>query len=103
MKGQLVRALAARRRRMESGEDVVVGVNRFETTEPSPLQTGVRAVETVDPAVDAAAGEPRRSTGRPRRRRWRRAGRGGPGATPPRSRPRWTSCGPPPRPTPTSW
>ena len=55
MKGQLVRSLAARRRRMESGDDVVVGVNRFPTTEPSPLQTGVRAIETVDPGVGATA------------------------------------------------
>jgi (2R)-ethylmalonyl-CoA mutase len=55
MKGQLVRSLAARRRRMESGEDVVVGVNRFETTEPSPLQAGARAIETVDPAVEVTA------------------------------------------------
>jgi (2R)-ethylmalonyl-CoA mutase len=56
MKGRLVAALAERRRRMESGEDVVVGVNRFETTEPSPLQTGgVQAVETVDAATEAAA------------------------------------------------
>src|SRR6185369_3421161 len=38
MKGQLVTSLAERRRRMESGETVVVGVNRFESTEPSPLQ-----------------------------------------------------------------
>jgi (2R)-ethylmalonyl-CoA mutase len=57
MKGQLVRSLAARRRRMESGDDVVVGVNRFAATEPSPLQAGVRAVETVDPAVEAEAVE----------------------------------------------
>jgi ethylmalonyl-CoA mutase len=57
MKGQLVASLAARRRRMESGEDVVVGVNRFETTEPSPLQSGTAAIETVDPAVEAEAAE----------------------------------------------
>jgi ethylmalonyl-CoA mutase len=57
MKGQLVRSLAARRRRIESGEDVVVGVNRFQTTEPSPLQDGVQSIETVDPAVEAAAVE----------------------------------------------
>jgi (2R)-ethylmalonyl-CoA mutase len=58
MKGQLVRSLAARRRRMESGEDVVVGVNRFETTEPSPLQADEgQDIETVDPAVEAAAVE----------------------------------------------
>jgi (2R)-ethylmalonyl-CoA mutase len=36
MKRQLVSSLAERRRRMESGEAVVVGVNRFDTTEPSP-------------------------------------------------------------------
>jgi ethylmalonyl-CoA mutase len=58
MKGQLVRSLAARRRRMESGDDVVVGVNRFETTEPSPLQADEgQDIETVDPAVEAAAVE----------------------------------------------
>ncbi|MFC5996595.1 protein meaA [Pseudonocardia hispaniensis] len=56
MKGELVSSLAERRRRIESGEDVVVGVNRFETTEPSPLQAeGTRAIETVDPQVEAAA------------------------------------------------
>jgi (2R)-ethylmalonyl-CoA mutase len=55
MKGQLVRSLAARRRRIETGADVVVGVNRFATTEPSPLQAAGRAVESVDPAVEAAA------------------------------------------------
>jgi ethylmalonyl-CoA mutase len=55
MKGELVSALAERRRRIESGEDVVVGVNRFETTEPSPLQGDAAAIETVDPATEAAA------------------------------------------------
>jgi (2R)-ethylmalonyl-CoA mutase len=58
MKGELVRALAQRRRRIETGEDVVVGVNRFETTEPSPLQAeGAGAIEVVDPAMEAAAVE----------------------------------------------
>ena len=56
MKGQLVSSLSERRRRMESGEHVVVGVNRFATTEPSPLQAeGAAAIETVDPATEAAA------------------------------------------------
>ncbi|GAA4674703.1 protein meaA [Pseudonocardia yuanmonensis] len=55
MKGELVTALAERRRRIESGEDVVVGVNKFETTEPSPLQGDAAAIETVDPATEAAA------------------------------------------------
>jgi ethylmalonyl-CoA mutase len=58
MKGELVRSLAARRRRIESGDDVVVGVNRFETTEPSPLQAdGAGAIEVVDPAMEHAAVE----------------------------------------------
>jgi (2R)-ethylmalonyl-CoA mutase len=57
MKGELVRSLAARRRRMESGDDVVVGVNRFQATEPSPLQAAGQAIETVDPAMEAAAVE----------------------------------------------
>ncbi|MGH3857087.1 MAG: protein meaA, partial [Pseudonocardiaceae bacterium] len=54
MKSQLVSSLAARRRRIEDGEDVVVGVNRFTETDPSPLQTeGADAVETVDPDTEA--------------------------------------------------
>jgi (2R)-ethylmalonyl-CoA mutase len=56
MKGQLVASLAERRRRMESGEDVVVGVNKFESTEPNPLTADLdTAIQTVDPAVEAAA------------------------------------------------
>ncbi|MDT7556942.1 MAG: ethylmalonyl-CoA mutase [Pseudonocardiales bacterium] len=56
MKGQLVSSLADRRRQIESGEFIVVGVNKFDTTEPSPLQAeGAKAIETVDPAVEQAA------------------------------------------------
>ena len=56
MKSELVSSLAEHRRRMESGEDVVVGVNRFQGTEPSPLQAeGAGAIEVVDHAVEAAA------------------------------------------------
>jgi (2R)-ethylmalonyl-CoA mutase len=56
MKGQLVASHAARRARVESGDDVVVGVNRFETTEPNPLTADLEAaIQTVDPAVEAAA------------------------------------------------
>jgi (2R)-ethylmalonyl-CoA mutase len=56
MKGQLVASLSERRRGMESGEHVVVGVNRFTSTEPSPLQAGgAAAVELVDPAIEAEA------------------------------------------------
>jgi (2R)-ethylmalonyl-CoA mutase len=56
MKSALVSSLAERRRRMESGEDVIVGVNKFDTTEPSPLQAeGANAIETVDPQVEKEA------------------------------------------------
>jgi (2R)-ethylmalonyl-CoA mutase len=56
LKSALVASLAERRRRMESGADVVVGVNRFTETESSPLTAaGAEAVEQVDPAVEAAA------------------------------------------------
>jgi ethylmalonyl-CoA mutase len=56
LKSALVGSLSERRRRLESGEDVVVGVNRFAETEPSPLvDAGAAAVERVDPAVEAAA------------------------------------------------
>src|SRR5689334_8115456 len=56
MKGQLVSSLSDKRRQMESGELVVVGVNKFDTTEPSPLQAeGAGAIEVVDPAMEAAA------------------------------------------------
>ncbi|MDP8961425.1 MAG: protein meaA, partial [Actinomycetota bacterium] len=43
MKTELVRSNAERVRRIESGEQVVVGVNAFTQAEPSPLTTGVDA------------------------------------------------------------
>ncbi|MDT7711874.1 MAG: ethylmalonyl-CoA mutase, partial [Pseudonocardiales bacterium] len=53
MKSQLVSSLAARRRRIEDGEDVIVGVNRFTETDPSPLQAeGAAAIETIDPEAE---------------------------------------------------
>jgi (2R)-ethylmalonyl-CoA mutase len=56
LKSALVASLARRRGRVESGEDVVVGVNRFVETEPSPLTAaGAQAIEQVDPAVEKAA------------------------------------------------
>ncbi|OXM67799.1 protein meaA [Amycolatopsis vastitatis] len=56
MKSQLVTSLAEYRRGVENGERVLVGVNKFETTEPSPLQAeGAKAIETIDPAVEKAA------------------------------------------------
>jgi len=56
LKGALVASLARKRQRLESGEDVVVGVNRFTETEPSPLTaSGALAIEQVDPLVEASA------------------------------------------------
>jgi (2R)-ethylmalonyl-CoA mutase len=56
LKGALVASLAERRRRIESGEMVVVGVNRLTETEPSPLTAaGAAPIELVDPAAEAAA------------------------------------------------
>ena len=56
IKSQLVSSLAGRRRRMESGEDILVGVNRFTETEPNPLVSDTAgSIQTVDPAVEAAA------------------------------------------------
>src|SRR5207302_53130 len=47
MKRELVASLSKRQRSIESGEVPVVGVNRYQETAPSPLETGV-AVEQVD-------------------------------------------------------
>jgi (2R)-ethylmalonyl-CoA mutase len=56
LKSALVSSLALRRRRIESGEDIVVGVNKFTETEPNPLVEGVDGgILTVDPAVEEAA------------------------------------------------
>ncbi|TCK20734.1 protein meaA [Pseudonocardia endophytica] len=56
MKGELVSSLAEYRREMEAGTRVVVGVNSYETTEPSPLQAeGAGAIFTVDPETERAA------------------------------------------------
>ncbi len=56
MKSQLVASLAEYRRGMENGERILVGVNKFETTEPSPLQAeGAKAIETIDAGVEKQA------------------------------------------------
>jgi (2R)-ethylmalonyl-CoA mutase len=58
LKSALVASMARRRRQVESGEAVVVGVNRFNGTEPSPLTvSGARPVEQVDPRVERVAVE----------------------------------------------
>jgi (2R)-ethylmalonyl-CoA mutase len=53
MKSRLVESNAQRLKGIETGETVVVGVNKFTTTEPSPLTTGPDAIMVVDPAVEA--------------------------------------------------
>src|SRR5690242_4763431 len=56
MKSELVASHARRRQRIEAGDDVVVGVNRFETTEPNPLTADLEtAIQSVDAGVEAAA------------------------------------------------
>jgi (2R)-ethylmalonyl-CoA mutase len=52
MKTRLVASQSIRTGRIESGELPVVGVNRFTTTEPSPLG-GIGSILRVDPAVEA--------------------------------------------------
>jgi (2R)-ethylmalonyl-CoA mutase len=55
IKARLVAAHAARRARIESGQDQVVGVNCFQATEPSPLTADAdTTVHNVDPACEPA-------------------------------------------------
>ncbi|MCW3048152.1 MAG: protein meaA, partial [Solirubrobacterales bacterium] len=54
MKAALVDSHRERLRRIEAGEQVVVGLNRFTSTEPSPLVQGADGgILTVDPAIEA--------------------------------------------------
>ncbi|MBI5105048.1 MAG: cobalamin B12-binding domain-containing protein, partial [Solirubrobacterales bacterium] len=53
MKQKLVEANTRRLEAIERGEQVVVGVNRFVETEPSPLTTGEGAILTVPEGVEA--------------------------------------------------
>ncbi len=56
MKQELVSAHAARRARIENGEDIVVGVNKFETTAVSPLTADLDgAIQTADPEAEKTA------------------------------------------------
>ncbi len=52
MKSRLVEANAARVGKIERGETVVVGVNKFTGTEESPLTAGEGGILVVDPAVE---------------------------------------------------
>jgi (2R)-ethylmalonyl-CoA mutase len=56
LKGQLVSSHAERRRRMESGDQQIVGVNVLTEHEPSPLTENLgEAIMRVDPAVEQEA------------------------------------------------
>jgi (2R)-ethylmalonyl-CoA mutase len=58
LKQALVSSHAARRARIETGVDKVVGVNCFETTEESPLTADLdAAIQTADPHAERAARE----------------------------------------------
>jgi (2R)-ethylmalonyl-CoA mutase len=53
MKSRLVVSNADRLGRIEAGETIVVGVNKWQKGEPSPLMTGDGGIMVVDPAVEA--------------------------------------------------
>jgi (2R)-ethylmalonyl-CoA mutase len=54
LKSELVSSHAGRRARIESGEEKIVGVNCYESTEPSPLTADpAAAIMTVDPGDEA--------------------------------------------------
>ncbi len=56
MKQELVSAHAARRARIEKGEEIIVGVNKFNTTEPSPLTSDLDgAIMAADPEAENSA------------------------------------------------
>ncbi len=56
MKQALVSSHSTRRSRIEAGEDIVVGVNRFETTAPSPLTADLdAAIQAADPEAERSA------------------------------------------------
>ncbi len=56
MKSAMVASHSLRRQRIEAGEDLVVGVNAFTTTEPNPLTADLdTAIMTVDHDVEAKA------------------------------------------------
>jgi (2R)-ethylmalonyl-CoA mutase len=58
MKSALVASHAERRRRIESGEDIIIGVNSFTATEPNPLTADLdAAIQTSDPEAERAAVE----------------------------------------------
>ncbi|MGY0386763.1 protein meaA [Nocardioides sp. WG-D5] len=56
MKSELVSSHARRRAAIEAGEEIIVGVNKFTTTEPSPLTADLdAAIMVADPRAEEAA------------------------------------------------
>ncbi|HZJ07444.1 MAG TPA: protein meaA [Nocardioidaceae bacterium] len=56
MKQELVASHTARRARIEAGEDKVIGVNCYESTEPSPLTADLEsAIQAADPEAERSA------------------------------------------------
>jgi ethylmalonyl-CoA mutase len=56
MKSAMVASHSMRRQRIEAGHDIVVGVNKFATTEPNPLTADLAAaIMTVDHDAEAKA------------------------------------------------
>lgn len=56
MKQELVSSHARRRAAIEAGEEIIVGVNKFDTTEPSPLTADLdSAIMVADPEAEKAA------------------------------------------------
>ncbi len=53
MKRKLVESNSERLARIETGEQAVVGVNKYIETEESPLSAGEGAIQVVDPEVEA--------------------------------------------------
>ncbi|MCL2614023.1 MAG: protein meaA [Nocardioidaceae bacterium] len=56
MKEELVSSHARRRSAIEAGEEIIVGVNKYDTTEPSPLTANLdEAIMAADPKAEEAA------------------------------------------------
>ncbi|MFC3692686.1 methylmalonyl-CoA mutase family protein [Chenggangzhangella methanolivorans] len=55
MKGRLVESNARRLAAIEAGDQIVVGVNKFQNGEPSPLSTGSGSIQTVPESVGQEA------------------------------------------------
>ena len=53
MKERLVESNSARLEEIEAGRQIVVGVNKYEESSPSPLSTGAGSIHVVDEGVEA--------------------------------------------------